>query len=219
MNPNDQILIEKYLNGELTEQEALNFEQRLQNEPDLLRATFADMVIDLSLRPHPLVSARNIVDILGDDLYSDTAQITSSEKKPDTEKTYNLQELLSFFQPLQHLETAAFSRSADTETQNPLAQLVVMPENGINVVSKQLLFDFDDAVEYPMELSILNNREQVVLLAAIPAQVYNHTLNLEALNPGRYYWHLQLASKDRKINRKYGTVTGYFFVNKEVLPR
>jgi len=69
MNKYDAILIEKYLSNQLTGKELTKFEQRLEDEPELLKETFIDKLIQFSISPHPLMKAYNIVETLREDLY------------------------------------------------------------------------------------------------------------------------------------------------------
>jgi len=127
--------------------------------------------------------------------------------------------LASFFQPVNHLETAAVSRSSDSQGQNPLQKLVFLPENGINIQNQKLQFDFIKSTTNDLELKILNNKEQPIQSETIPANVYFYSIKLNLLKPGRYYWQLRLNPSNRKLRRKFGVAIGYFFIHKDLIKK
>ena len=206
MNEHDIILIEKYLSNELEGKELSNFEQRLQNEPELKRTVFADRFVEWSLRPHPLIRAKQIVDTLGDDLWTEDEKKNRREAEP--EPSYNLDELMAMFASVEELETVAVSRSSQGVGKNPMQELVLLPENDIECKTDQLNFDFTDALPFAAELSITNNREVDVLNETIPQGVYEYTASLAGFAPGRYYWRLRATADNRKLRRTIRAGTG-----------
>lgn len=212
MTEQDQILIEKYLNDELPVMQLKTFEQRLQNESDLLKATFIDRVIEFSIRPHPLMKTKNIIKKLGDNL------LYEGSRKNSPPNTYSTEELFTIFQPLKHLERVTVTRNSNSLSKNTLQKLVVLPENGVDVVNQKLQFDLRDKTRSLFKLEVLNNREKNVLTNLISINTYSFEISLENIKPGRYYWRLYIESNNRKLKKELGTATGYFFIHKSLMP-
>lgn len=212
----DQDLVASYIAQELTGDALTNFENRLETEPELKQQVAVAILVRLAFTPNPIAKARKIVDTLGDDLFAD------SEAAPTvtgtSSATYTLNELRAFFSPEPNLETAAVNRGSEQEAQNPMEQLVILPENEVNIIGSSLLFVFEHILPHPVLLEILNNREDVIVDAGIAAGASSYNCEVEHLTPGRYYWRLRLQATDRKLNREFGTATGSFLKNGQLLP-
>ena len=214
MNNQDILLINQYLENELQGADLTNFEQRLQTDPEFKKLVFSQQFLEWSLRPHPLLKAKQIVETLGDDLWTDDEKKSRQEVEPIT---YTYEELMAQFSPVEHLESVAVSRSSSTSS-NPMQNLVLLPENGIDCRSGELNFDFEEATPFPIVLILMDNREKQLLQDTIESGVYEHTVSLAGFQPGRYYWQLRADIKDRQKRRDVGTAVGFFFVHKKMMP-
>ena len=230
MTEQDIILIEKYLNKELQGAALVAFEQRLENEPKLKRIVHNDQILEAALRPHPLIRARYIFDRLEEDFWTEEekkkfatseeseAENPALERAPDLPE-YTDEELQALFQPLKELELEAIRRSThDNQAKNRIESLVLLPGNDHNCRRHELIFDFEEALPFPLEMVIINNKERPLKTATIPEGVFTYTTSLDGFSPGRYYWQLTANIADRSLIREYGMATGSFLLGGDLNP-
>ncbi|HMS53670.1 MAG: hypothetical protein IPI59_06020 [Sphingobacteriales bacterium] len=202
MNNSDQILIEKYINNQLTAAEKISFEQQLSVDTDLRDATFKAKLYWAMLQ-HPLGKSLLIDNVLNNNNTVETALL---------QQTYTLEEILDMFTPIDYLESEAITRGAAPKNQATLVNLVVAPPNSIDCTNMPLSFILHNALPYPLFIVVYDNLEEEVLRQTIPADRTNFEVAVNNLAPGRYYWRIQLdkSVNNETLRRQYGTATGSF---------
>lgn len=216
MSEQDILLIQQYLSGELQNIVLANFEQRLQTDPEFRKTVFSQQFVEWSLRPHPLLKAKQIIEALGDDLWTADEKKSLSDTPP---VTYTLDELLALFEPIKEMVEQAVTRSSSPDSTNKMQALVMLPEDGIDCRNRQLTFDFEELTPFPIAVTVFDNREHALLSDTIQEGVYEHTVLLDDFKPGWYYWQLRADISDRAARRKAGVAKGYFFIDKHLLKK
>ncbi len=202
------ILLQKYVDNELSTTEQAVFEQNLANDAEFAKEVALEQQITAFLQ-HPVTQARRIVDALHEELFSEQIE----------PPTYTLSELLEMFAPINELEEVATTRSAASvageAAPKTLETIVVLPENGVNC-HDTLFFDLAEPIASPLLCYIYNNKREQLLAQNIAANEVSFDLAL-SLPPGRYYW--ELKPTNRAIFQQLGSAIGMFFVHEELMPQ
>lgn len=222
-----------FFNRELKGKELKEFEQKLQNDSDFQNRVFVEkMVFEAamelfgettstslqSVSSIGLQKAKKLTAQLEEDLFENESW-EDIEVDIDVTPTYTLQELLDFFKPIEHFESAN-RRSQSTIDKGGLSALVLSPKAEIDCPNFQLDFQLSKALPCDLELTIFNNQEDVLHTQIIEANALNFTVSLSFLRPkvGKYYWRLKANTRNRAIRTRYKSVVRSFFLNKGLNP-
>lgn len=184
-------LIDKFINGNLNESEKIQLEELLTNI-DFAEQTYLNLILKQSFQKD---DNSEFLDIL-----KEVEQIHYSQQ------TYTLEELLSFFSPIEEYEEnlSAVARASDMN--------IVHPKNHVNCVDN-LYFELNPPNQVPLLLIIENNEYDVLIRKEIPAHQHSFTIPLslkKGFKVGRYYW--KLASKRHEFS-----LMGVFFIGKDLM--
>lgn len=207
--------LESYARGELSPDEHSKFTQILEQNPQLQELLLAEKLIQRTLAPSPIEKAKQIVETLGEDLFLDEEENISTAHRQANDG-YTLNELLSMFGSVAHLEAELVGRSTSTGNPESLEELVLLPENNVDCPDNVLYFAFAQTTPITITISIINSQEEEIALPnnCIEANLSNFTLALPTnLPPGKYYWQLHPQTANRSLRRKYGIATGNFYIN------
>lgn len=226
-------LMRLYFNGQLKGKELKEFEQKLKAEEDFQQRVFVEKMVfeaagELFSKSHStsmetasligLQKAKKVVDELEDELFEGQSW-EDIEVDIDVIPTYTLQELLDYFKPIEHFESAN-KRSNSSSKKAGLDALVLTPQNEVDCTHYQLNFQLKEALYFGLELTILNNEEDILHTQIIEANTLTFTIYLDFLQPkvGKYYWRLKANTRDRAIRKQYKSVIRSFFLNKGLNP-
>ncbi|MEZ4888436.1 MAG: hypothetical protein R3E32_27155 [Chitinophagales bacterium] len=221
-----------YFNGELKGKSLVEFEQQFQKDPDFRLRVFREKMIFEAMygltitnssssadaySSNALLQARNLADQLEEDLFEEDF-LEDFEVDIDITPTYSLQELLDFFKPIEHFETA--NRRSSSAQANGLDDLVLTPMNEMDCRNFRLNFQLTEALPFDLELTIMNNHEEILYTQIIEANtlIFKASLFFLQSKAGKYYWRLKANTRDRVIRKKYISVVRSFFLKKHLNP-
>lgn len=218
-----------YFNGKLKEKELQEYERKLQTDEEFRRRIFVERMVfeaaaELFEVDSPsakgLQEARALADELEEELFGvGEGAWEDLEVDIDVTPTYTLQELLAYFKPIEHFESAN-RRSSFEPKKTGLDALVLSPENEIDCLDYTLDFTLKEAVPFELELTILDNQEDILKTQIIAAQTFTFSVSLTFLQSkvGKFYWRLKANTRDRAIRKEYKSVVRSFFLNKQMNP-
>ncbi len=189
--------IQDYINGSLSVEDRKAFEAELQTNEDLAEILENYSVID------------QVLDYL---IQEDVRK--QLDKIPKPQPTYTLEELLEMFAVSEVYEDMVEATYRGQQKQAEVQLIVLQPKNKINCQT-ELKFELEMPVPFKLNLSILHQKENIVLEQEIAANTKYFVVNVSKLKPGRYYWHL--APADSEIE-ELQAICRIFFVRKDLEP-
>ncbi len=228
-------LMRLYFNGKLKGKALAEFEQKLKENKAFKQRVFIEKMvfetayelfsdsttsIEESHSSIGLQKAKSLAEELEDDLFmGQEASWQNIEVDVDIEPVYTLDELLAFFKPIEHFETAN-RRSQSVLSGEGLDNLVKKPSAGIDCQTLQLDFELKEVIPIDLELTIFNNQEEILLTQIIEANTLSFHVSLLFLKTkvGKYYWRLKANTRDRIIRKRYKSIVRSFFLNKSLNP-
>ena len=203
------LLIEKYLDGALNEEELQSFNQLRSSKPELE----ADIDFLRQFQKVQPIFGRNRMkqelQMLESELRkSETPSVLDTIKEKFRQNMEQVQltidELLTLFQPSpQYAPLLAHASRSE-------GLAISQPENGIDCSSGQLGFEFTNTSGTPISITIENNHHQTLSTHELAANTQQYVVTLDQMLPGRYYWKLS-AGKGEVVIRE-------FFIRKDLMP-
>ncbi|MFK7903951.1 MAG: hypothetical protein AB8B69_02455 [Chitinophagales bacterium] len=227
-------LMRLYFNGKLKGKALASFEQKMRADEALRQRVFVEkMVFEAAYELFAetptaignasmagLQKAKSLAEELEEDLFGEEGDSWQDIAVDiDVEPVYTLKELLAFFKPIEHFESAN-RRSQSVGSAEGLDDLVKQPSTGLDCKAAELNFELKEAVPIDLELTILNNQEDILLTQIIEANtlIFNVSLSFLQSKIGKYYWRLKANTRDRGIRKQYKSVIRSFFLNKGLNP-
>lgn len=218
-------LVRLYFNGELKGKDLKEFEQKLKVEEGFRQKVFVEkMVFEAASELFGSASAIGLqkAKILAEELEGelfDTNFWEDIEVDIDVTPTYTLQELLTFFKPIEHFETAN-RRSHSSSEKVGLDALVLNPVNEMDCQNLRLNFQLKEILFFDLELTVMDNEEVILHTQIIPKNTLTFIVSLTSLHSrvGTYYWRLKANTRDRVIRKQYKSVVRSFFLSKGLNP-
>ena len=209
IDPKDGTLIEKYIEQAMTPNEKTDFEERLSNNTELLKTVFMAKLVSAIFK-HPKGQQYQ-----QQQRWQNTTTIELPY--PTSIATYTPDEIKAMFAPLEHLEGASATRNNSgggiQQQQSLLGQHIIAPPNNTKVVNKPVQFVLNQPINYALTLIVVNNIEVLQFTQTIPPNTLVFDVDTTNLKPGRYYWHLRLATDTPSATRRqYGSAYGSFLV-------
>ena len=188
--------IQDYLNGTLTAREQNAFEAELKQDRDL----------------SDIVDNYPVIDKVLDYLIQEEVK-KQLDKIPFPEKTYTLSELLEMFGVSEVYEDMVEATLRGNQEGEKVLLEVKKPANKVNC-QKELSFELENSLPFQLTLSILHQKENLVIEKEISKNTKHFTCDLSKLPPGRYYWLLSAVD----ANWAEQTVCRTFFIRKDLMP-
>ncbi len=224
-----------YFNGRLKGKDLELFKTLLEGDSNFRHRVFVERMVfeaanEISTEENSssmnTISAKGLQDAkqlsmtLESELFGkDDSFLEEWEVDIDVEPVYSLEELLAVFKPIEHFE-AANKRSQAVLGKEGLDALVKQPLAGIDCANFKLNFELTEALPFELEVTVLNNQEDIVHTQIIAPQSLHFEVTLFFLEAkaGKYYWRLKANTRDRGVRRAYKSVVRSFFLHKGLNP-
>lgn len=219
-------LVRRYLTTQMSEVERELFETALQTDADLqaiyeFEKALLQTIQQIDAEQEEQFQQKygkildNLKDIpLEEHQWQDALQKAEDEleRKLILPDSYGEEVLKALFAPEQNFERA-IQQTLRSTNKNVKKIDVLIPENEVNV--EQILeIELAYPIETPLQLSVFNNRETLIVQQVIPSHTTSYEVKLKGFAPGRYYWQLRASVQ----SSDYNTVVRVFYIKKELNP-
>ena len=210
--------IEKHFSGSLNKEEADQFNQLKNTNPDFEELVsyfddfmvgmedFGDRVILLELQNLEKIIQKEEADAANQYAFDANRKIKDIAKGFFSQIDYTLDQLASLFQPVNTYQAllGTVHRGEDIS--------IKMKKKEWDLAEGNIEITFSKATSSDLSISIENNQRQTLWTSTISKGTTSFLLTADELNiytPGRYYW---------KVNSSKESVIYEFFVRKDLMP-
>ncbi|MFK7907360.1 MAG: hypothetical protein AB8B69_19650 [Chitinophagales bacterium] len=207
---NKQELLEKFLEGKLTQEEEQQFQKLQESDASLPKdMDFLQRFMNVQMHfgrdelKRELFSLEK--ELQKEEVLSFTQRLEVSLQGMVKKLHYSMQELASFFQPQPEYQRvlAYANRGEDLKIAHPISGIDAGEVGGLH-------FEIDGKFNAPLQLTVENNQKQILLSTSIDVHETVFFVKVESLPPGRYYW---------KLKGEKETIIREFFMQKDLIPK
>ncbi len=219
LNKEQQLtLMEKHFTGMLNTEEQAAFENLLQNNTDFAAMVSQEETMVTAINDWGKTQLLARLDVIHEEVSKEFADNPEWLLEENEASTYSLNQLLEMFKEPELVEVLRSGAAADDEDEDRTPILLKSPEDKVNL-EDQLDFEFTEAIDCDLKLTITNYQKKVIYEMEIPANTLAFNVEasaIENLLPGRYEWTIE--AEGWRNARKFKAATASFYYRNDLNP-